>query len=612
MPWPYAVFTFVALALFRAGYTAAAIVSVAACLVYLAAEFRDLPRRGTWAVASGVVLGALLFFVRLPLIGQTAPIQTTGKAEVIGVSRRSVVMSTEPGHKIRLTGFGTRPLPHKYATIRYSCKQQPVPDSSFAVFERLAAVQGWCRVTSYQTLGERTGMIHSLRRQALDFLHMRFDKMGAKSLVAAFLLGDTEDLDTNDLDAFRSMGLMHLFAVSGMNIALLFGLLYLPFSWIGVPKVGSALGYSVATAFLLLLDFPAPLLRAWLFMTIALAMHIIDRRLATSAMLFITALAVEIMFPLSTFSISFILSFAITAAIVVFYPQIHFLFASRNRILDILASHVALTLSAGIPALILGYLLFGSAQPLSLLYNLLLVPFSGIYLFSALVYLMFDPARYILLLLDRLYLKFAELHRALVMDNFPSADDTTQRVSLIVMALVLILLLVLARRQRLWSARRNLRYAIPLIAIALLLPYFLVRYPGRAIYAIPNKVWMYNERRLVATGKSAFAQHTTREPRTCFPISERKSRGTTSTPDLLRLDGSCFVFSGRMRPELWHPRALAGCRELNLYVSKSASINPAEWKPMFALFGYAGEISIRHYFRWYSDVPLACDKSEPL
>lgn len=610
MPWPYIFFTFVSLSLFRTEYYLAASASLVCGLIWLVYDLRRAPRRFVIGILLGVALGVWLFSLHSGSLGGTSEITTKGKARVASVSRRSVIIETENNQRLRLIGFGRLALPQKHDQISYRCEAAEIPASTFAIFERLSGTRNWCRVKQLTILPAELSQIVSLRQQVLKFLEKRFAALGTGSLAAAFLIGDTESLGEDELAAFRDMGLMHLFAVSGLNIALLFALLYLPFRAVRLPAVGTLLGYAVATAFLLLLDFPVPLLRAWLFMTIAVAMRLIDRRITSFTLLFFTAIIIETLFPLSTFSMSFILSFGVTAAILVFYEPLLFCFSSTNRWLNYLAAHAALSLAAGLPAMLLSFALFGSANPLSLVYNLLLVPFSGLYLFSALLYLMLPFMRHVIFALDWLYLKFAALHSEHVMRLFPSAEPFSRQLSFVLVAALLLALLYLQYRGRLWSARRNLRFIVPLAALSLVLPWFLATYPSHAFYAIPNKVWIYHERNITTLGKPVFADAEKMKPRFCFPWSRLTSQQENIT-DLYRLHGQCFVFTGRMRPELWGATALTDCRMLHVYQSSKTKTNANEWKALFSVFGYKGEVAVRRFYTWYGDHPGDCIKEKP-
>lgn len=614
MLWPYLFLSFVSSVLFKAGHYPAGAIATGFTVIFFFHDLKLGARPFIPVIVLGALLGGALFWLRAPLIHGSAAIDTKGEAEVIGVSRKSIVVRGDTGQKLRLTGFKKGELPQKHARVAYACGVQEIQESTFMVFERLSGVAAWCRVKDIKTLQAPRGWLTDFRKATLNFLYKRFEAMKEQSLIAAFLLGDTEDLAPQELDAFRDMGLMHLFAVSGLNIALLFAILYLPFRFAGIPSVGAALGYAVATAFLLLLDFPVPLLRAWLFMTIGLGMRLLDRRLPSWALLFLTAIIVEVLFPLSTFSMSFILSFGITAAILIFYEPLYFCFAAKNKIADFFAQHGALTLAAGLPALLLGYPLFGSAQPLSLIYNLLLVPFSGLYLFASLLFMAFEPVKHVLFAIDTLYLKFAAFHSTHVSALFPSAEKTLQIISLVVTAALLIALYVLKTRGRLWSARRNLHFVVPAAAAVLLLPYFFAAYPTTAIYAIPNKVWMYSGKKLMHSGSQLFFDGKLAEPKTCFPVREKSEqrKSPTAPEEILMIESRCFIFTGRMKPENWPPDLLKPCATLEVFQSKKMQTGATEWDALFQLFGYRGKVTVRKFFTWYADKPLACAKSEKL
>lgn len=643
MFWPYIFLTFVAGILFRTNFAWASVVALTALAVFAYFDLRRAPKRFLFFILLGCALGGLLSNLREPLLRGTPP-PLAGNGEITGISRKSVVITIPDGTKLRLLGIRNGEGPPKHAQIFYRCE---IPQSSGIVsrgesraannvykvethindgipqgfiFERLSGIRVWCRIKELKVTVEPSGLLATYRERALGFLNARFRQMecsdsactsSKRTLVAAFLLGDTDTLSSDELFAFRDMGLMHLFAVSGLNIALLFALLYLPFRLFGSPALGAALGYAVATAFLLLLDFPVPLLRAWLFMTIALGLKLFDRRIGAWSLLFMTAVVVELWFPLSSFTVSFILSFGVTAAILVFYEPIHFCFASKNRFVNLISEHTALSLAAGFFALCLSFFLFGTANPLSLVYNLLLVPFSGLYLFTALIFLFFAPAKILLVGLDTLYFQAAEWHMHYAARFFPVADPLSQTLSLVLLLFGLFVFLIFYSRQRLWSVRRNLRLTVFVLAFTLFTPFALTRYPERAFFAIPNKVWYYNTRQIFEQGENIFSS--TDLPRFCFPVSgDAVIPPQDNMKEFLNFSGECFLFTARMTPERWPSAFLKPCTRVNVLQAKTAQTSESEWQTLFRLYGFSGAVEIRRFFTWYADRPLVCSRSEKL
>ncbi|MFZ5627708.1 MAG: ComEC/Rec2 family competence protein [Spirochaetota bacterium] len=602
MAWPLAFFTFVALALFSSkhmpGGSLAAIVSV--CL--FGWYYRKCGRRFLPVLAMGVLLGTWLFAVRSGFLAEKTP-TTEGLATVSSVSRRSVILTLDDRTRLRLTGFRNERLPLRGARIKFSCRPYEIPEGDFATFERLSGVRTWCEKSGIATINEPK--LAAARGAALAFLQRRFEALGEQSLIAAFLLGDTETMPPKTLAAFRDMGLMHLFAVSGLNVALLFALLYLPFRFAGIPSVGAVLGFLIATAFLLLLDFPVPLFRAWLFLAIGALARLLDRRLSPWTLLFLTALVVEALFPLSTFTISFILSFGITAAILLFYQPLFFCFNGESRLRKILASHLALTLAAGLPAFVLSYLLFGNAQALALLYNLLLVPFSGMYLFAAILYIATDTAARVVHLLDKLYLLFADMHRVYVMSQLPVPEGRYILIPLAAISFILLLLLYLQARKRLWSARRNLHLAVPAALILLALPWLITPRVQRAFYGLPNQVWSFGEGEIFIAGEPLFQAEA---PEICLPV-KTESAGRVRGGVVLA-GKACYAFAASLKPELWQANEFSACRSVQIFQSKKRVTEAKEWEKLFQLFGLRGPVELRNYFTWYADRPLSCSKSK--
>jgi len=604
MAWPLAFFTFVALALGYAGHVALAAAAAVAALLSAFGALRSFGRKYLPVLLVGALFGTWLFSLRAAMLTAKA-CPTEGLATVSRVSRRSVILTMDNASRVRLTGFRNGELPLRGALVKFSCRPVPIPEGDFAALERLTGVAAWCEKTGLETVN--TPRLAGPRQITLDFLHRRFASLGDKSLIAAFLLGDTETLPPKTLAAFRDMGLMHLFAVSGLNVALLFALLYIPFRFAGIPAVGAVLGFLIATAFLLLLDFPVPLFRAWLFLAIGALARLLDRRLTPWTLLFLTALIVEALFPLSTFTISFILSFGITAAILLFYQPFYFCFNGEGRMRKLLAAHAALTLAAGLPAFVLSYLLFDNAQVLALLYNLLLVPFSGLYLFLGILYIPLDAAGPLLHLLDRLYLWFADLHTAYAMPYLPVPETGTLWLIVAVIVSILLSLLYLQWRKRLWSARRHLRPIIAATTCLLVLPWLVTPHAQRAFYAVPNQVFSYETRELRVAGEPLFEVSA---PPICLPVARQSA--AREQGGVITFGKDCFAFAASLKPELWRTDQFAGCSNLQLFQSKKSQTQVTEWQKLFALFGLRGPVELRSYFTWYSDRPLSCARTRKL
>ena len=122
----------------------------------------------------------------------------------------------------------------------------------------------------------------------------------------------------------------------------------------------------------------------------------------------------ELIYPLSAFSYSFILSFGITGIILLTFPFFKMILPIKWNYLK---DHLALTLAAFTGSLFLSFILFGYVNILSLLYNFLLVPFAGIYLFLTLISILLPDIAQLLFFFDQVFYWSAQLHQ-LIWERF--------------------------------------------------------------------------------------------------------------------------------------------------------------------------------------------------
>ena len=540
----------------------------------------------------------------------------SGTGQILSISKKSVVISTIsfPLAKLRLTGLSTTVGYRKGDQIQFICKTLETQSTLFDEFEKLQGISYRCRSTSFQLIATTNSKSAKLREVILKSVDDRLNRLGDDSLAAAFLLGDTSDLDAHQLALFRDMGLMHLFAVSGLNIALLFAIIFLPFQWLRLPKVGYATGFIFCTLFLLLLDFSVPLFRAWFFLLAAAISKIFDRRPGVWIYLFFTAVMIEILIPYSTFTFSFLLSFSVTAAILLLYQPVFFCLKTKFMP-KLVTEHIALTLAAGLPAMVISFFLFQQANPLSLVYNLILVPFSGAYLFATLVYLVASPVEFVIRILDWIYWQSLGLHEEFFSNYFPVADPTIQNWTILFALVGLICFLYFHLRQRMWTIRHRFALAILVIGFINLIPYFYMRYPQEVIWARPNQVMQLKAASWSLIGEPLFANdHQLLSPE-CMPRKKFEKLLTITQPiakGVYRDQNACFVFLNRMQPESWSADVLSRCITLDFFQPRNLQKNATEWQKVFSTFGFRGKLRLRNYYIWYTDQPLQCRKTEVL
>ncbi len=204
----------------------------------------------------------------------------------------------------------------------------------------------------------------------------RYLPPGTAPVMAGMLLGETSDLDPDLQDAFRAVGLSHVMAVSGANIAFLLLPLMWLFKRLGVNKRwSSAASLPLLFLFVLMTGFGASIVRAAVMATLMLAGGILWRKTDMAASLSCTLVVMLAANSAWLFDVGFQLSVLATAAIGLFCEPL----SGRlpERVPKTLRDTLAATLSAqaGVMPVLTGT--FHTLSLLSVPANLVVVPVTG-------------------------------------------------------------------------------------------------------------------------------------------------------------------------------------------------------------------------------------------
>jgi competence protein ComEC len=143
-------------------------------------------------------------------------------------------------------------------------------------------------------------------------------------MARALVLGEN-DLDADDDQAFRTSGLSHLLAVSGMHLVLVLGLVTkaldatlvrLPFAaCLDVGRIAAAVGLPIAWWYADVAGFGGSTVRAAWMTTAVLAARCCGRRTSPGRAFGLSLVAMAVVDPLVAFDLSFLLSAAATAGL---------------------------------------------------------------------------------------------------------------------------------------------------------------------------------------------------------------------------------------------------------------------------------------------------------
>jgi competence protein ComEC len=211
-------------------------------------------------------------------------------------------------------------------------------------------------------------------------------------LAAALLIGYRYDLDREMVQEYTNTGIVHIIAISGMHLALIYGgLLWILRWW---PKhrfsegIKGALIILLLWAFTLLTGGAASVLRATVMFTfITLGKFMLDRYTNIYNTLAASAFLLLCYEPRLLMDIGFQLSYLAVLSIVICYRQTYYLLQSSSRWLDKLWDMTALTLAAQVLTLPLCLYYFHQFPVFFLPANMLTVPLSTIVLYGEILLL---------------------------------------------------------------------------------------------------------------------------------------------------------------------------------------------------------------------------------
>ena len=243
------------------------------------------------------------------------------------------------------------------------------------------------------TLAAAAGALASARagvRAAVE--RMILDQSGpAAALLLALLLGDRHHLRAEEVEAFRRAGALHLLALSGLHVGLVYalaaavgrglataGMLVAPRwqrAWVALAAV---VGVGAVFLYVELAGARPSLARATAMLALGRLAAGVGRRPRSLNVLALSAIVVVVTDPTAVRDLSFQLSYASLAGILLIGPWI----ARRLPawLPPALSSAVGMAVGAQVATLPLVLAVFGRVHPIGMLSGLVLVPYTALFL----------------------------------------------------------------------------------------------------------------------------------------------------------------------------------------------------------------------------------------
>jgi competence protein ComEC len=308
------------------------------------------------------------------------------------------------------------------------------------------------------------------RTWADDVLKRNVSGEREQAVASAFVLGVTDGLDNDLLSAYKGTGAMHVLAVSGLHVGIIYGILLFLLKPLEKTKYGPWMVAGISVVVLWTYAFitglsPSVLRAVTMFSFLALAKPggyrtNIYNTLAASAF------CILLYDPSLMMSVGFQLSYLAVLGIVYLQGGIYNLWEPNNRIVDEIWKVSSISLAAQIATFSLGLLYFHQFPNYFLLSNLFVIPGSFIVLVGGLILLLvgfIDPVanilgvilEWIIKLLNIIVFAIDELPFSLIENVYITTAQCWM-----LFGILLAIILLIQRRKFIW-----MQYAFSLIVM---------------------------------------------------------------------------------------------------------------------------------------------------
>ena len=216
------------------------------------------------------------------------------------------------------------------------------------------------------------------RYSSLFFNDLKINAV-TKSFLKAFMFGNKDDLDEKYVKMFVHSGTMHLFAVSGLHI----GCLYVTFVWLfkilgGKQFFSMIITLIILLGYLYLVNFSVSSTRAYTMLCIWVISKLLGIRVINICVISIAGIGLLLFDTNAILDIGFLLSITVVLAIIWAVDGIKHQRSKNNKVSTWFFKLLQVNYSAFWGSFLILAKCFGLIVPVSLLSNLLILPFVSI------------------------------------------------------------------------------------------------------------------------------------------------------------------------------------------------------------------------------------------
>jgi competence protein ComEC len=270
-------------------------------------------------------------------------------------------------------------------------------DFDYGLYLRRQGIVGtcWAHRGNWQLIGheEQTG-IRAMAKRCQYRLHEQYKQMGIDGqelgIVSALTLGYREDLDKDVQRAFSASGAMHVLAVSGLHTGIVWGIVIWLLTLGGWRKplweekgkrwVLSMTAIVLIWVYAFVTGLSPSVMRSSLMLSFWSLSGLLDQYTSRWNPLLAAAVVILLINPLLLWSVSFQLSFAAVAGIMLIGQRMQNSIVLKGRVLRYIGGLLLVSVAAQMATMPLTLHYFGQTSNYFALTNLVVVPAAGILL----------------------------------------------------------------------------------------------------------------------------------------------------------------------------------------------------------------------------------------
>lgn len=227
-----------------------------------------------------------------------------------------------------------------------------------------------------------------------SYLLSQYKKFGIEgdelAVLSALTLGYKNDLDAEIRKSYASSGAIHVLAVSGLHVGVVFIIINFLLKSLGKSVTQRILRLAITLFFIwffaLLTGFAPSVQRAsWMLTALSIGVAI-KRKGTTENSIFLSAFFIAFFQPYIVFDLSYQLSYAAVLSIVFFQPRIFKLLEFKNKIIKYIWGLTSVSIAAQIGTFPITIFYFNQFPNYFLLSNFIVIPFATVAIWGSMIF----------------------------------------------------------------------------------------------------------------------------------------------------------------------------------------------------------------------------------